>query len=269
MDGTLLNDKKEISEKNKIMIAKIRDMGIRVVVCTGRLFVSAKYFGSLIGEKVDVIASNGAYIINEDEKVIFHSRLGRENSLETLKVMKRNNITPHFYSMDTIYTEKMVNSALFYQKYNESVQDQRYHVKFEMVKDWEMTIENYQEEIMKVVGVHEDPDVLDRAKKETGSNPNVNIVYSHVNNFEVMCKGTSKGHGIKTLAEYYGIERNEIVAFGDSNNDASMLEFVGMPVAMGNGTEEIKNLAKYITHSNNESGVARGLENIFIKEIWK
>ena len=132
MDGTLLTSDKRISEKNKEYLKKIKDKGVKIAVCTGRLLISAKFFANLIGEEVDVIASNGAMIIDKNENEIYQSHLGLENGLFALEIMKKYNIYPHFYSKDTIFTEKFINSSIFYQKYNEAAKEERYKVKFQL-----------------------------------------------------------------------------------------------------------------------------------------
>ncbi len=263
MDGTLLTTDKRISEKNKEYLRKIKDKGVIIAVCTGRLLISAKFFANLIGEKVDVIASNGAMVIDKDQNEIYESHLGYENGMFALEIMEKNNINPHFYSIDTIYTEKMVNSAIFYQKYNEFAGDERFKVKFHMVKNWKETLKVNENKIMKTVGMNEDIELIRKIRSELSENPNIEVVYSHEKNFEVMKKGVSKGNSIGILAAHYGISRDEIVAFGDSNNDVSMLKYAGLSVAMGNGTEEIKKHADFITLSNDEDGVAHGIKKIF------
>ena len=61
------------------------------------------------------------------------------------------------------------------------------------------------------------------------------VVSSRFDNFEVMNKGVSKGNSVKILADYYGINREQVICIGDSENDLSMIKFAGLGVAMGNG----------------------------------
>ncbi|WBW98797.1 Cof-type HAD-IIB family hydrolase [Oceanirhabdus sp. W0125-5] len=264
MDGTLLTSDKRISEKNKEYLRRIKDRGVIIAVCTGRLLISAKYFANLIGEEVDVIASNGALVIDKNDNEIYESHLGYENGICALEIMKNNNIYPHFYSRDTVYTEKMAYSSIFYQKYNEAAGNDKYKVKFNMVKNWDETLRVNENKIMKAVGMSEDINLIRKIRSQLSENSNMEVVYSHNKNFEVMKKGVSKGNSIGILAAHYGISRDEIVAFGDSNNDVSMLKYAGLGVAMGNGTKEIKENSDFITLSNDEDGVAHGIEKIFL-----
>ena len=79
---------------------------------------------------------------------------------------------------------------------------------------------------------------------------------------EVVPKHVSKGNGLKMLGEILGISLDEMAACGDEENDLPMLTVVGYPVAMGNGSKEVKEVAKYVTATNEESGVAQAIYHI-------
>ena len=92
------------------------------------------------------------------------------------------------------------------------------------------------------------------------------MVSSRFDNFEVMNKGVSKGNAVKILADYYGINSEQVICIGDSENDLSMIKFAGLGVAMGNGSQVVKEAAQYITDSNNCDGVAKVIEK-FVLEV--
>ena len=264
MDGTLLNDNKVISEKNKEAIKKACDMGVKVAVCTGRIFTSADFFADLLGVKIPVIASNGAYIREKDENiVVYKSLLGYEKSIQALKVMKKYGIYPHFYTTDTIFTEKLIYSSIFYTKVNETLPEGK-KVKIEMVNDWEKVLFENKDYIMKAVGVDEDEEKIKKVKQELRRNYDLEVVSSHRTNFEIMNKGVSKGSAVGILADFYGIKTEEIITFGDSENDLSMIKHAGLGIVMGNGDEEVKKYADYITDTNENDGVAKAIEKFVL-----
>jgi len=76
---------------------------------------------------------------------------------------------------------------------------------------------------------------------------------------EVTQKDAQKGKALEHLCKYLGIHMEEVMAIGDNVNDHSMLVRAGYPVAMGNANEEIKKIAKYVTVSNDEDGVAKAI----------
>lgn len=265
MDGTLLNDNKVISERNKEAIKKACSIGVKVAVCTGRIFTSADFFGDVIGVKTPVIASNGAYIREKDQnRVVYKSLLGYEKSIQVLKVMKKYGIYPHFYTTDTIYTEKLIHSSVFYTKVNETLPEGK-KVKIEMVSDWEKVLFENKDYIMKAVGVDKDEEKIKKVKQELKDNYDLEVVSSHRTNFEIMNKGVSKGSAVSILADFYGIKREEIITFGDSENDLSMIKHAGLGIVMGNGDEEVKKHADYITDTNEKDGVAKAIEKFILE----
>jgi hydroxymethylpyrimidine pyrophosphatase-like HAD family hydrolase len=76
-------------------------------------------------------------------------------------------------------------------------------------------------------------------------------------------KGISKAGSLQTICDILNIKREEVIAFGDAQNDISMIEFAGMGVAMGNACEELKAAADEITLSNNDDGIAHTLEKYY------
>ena len=84
--------------------------------------------------------------------------------------------------------------------------------------------------------------------------------------YEVMPKGLSKGTSILEACKIFDIDREDTIVFGDEMNDMSMFEVAGTGVAMGNAVESIKNVADYVTKTNNEDGIAYYLENFVLNK---
>lgn len=265
MDGTLLNDKKTISDRNLRAINLACEKGVRIAVCTGRIFTSADFFSELLGVKSPVIASNGAYIREKDrDEVVYESTLGVEKCKKLLSVFRQYDIYPHYYTSDTVFTEKLIYSSSFYEEVNKTLPKDK-QIKIILVKDWEKTFQKYEKEIFKGIAVDEDIEKIQKAKMSLKGMEEFEVVSSRFDNFEVMNKGVSKGSAVKKLAEYYGISREQVICIGDSENDLSMINFAGLGVAMGNGDENVKEAAKYVTDSNNCDGVAKVIEKFVLE----
>ena len=82
-----------------------------------------------------------------------------------------------------------------------------------------------------------------------------------------MEKGISKGTSLNQLIQILGIEREEVIAMGDSYNDLEMIEFAGLGVAMGNANDDIKAAADYVTDTNMNDGVAKVVEEFILNEL--
>lgn len=77
-------------------------------------------------------------------------------------------------------------------------------------------------------------------------------------------KGCNKGDGLLHLAKSLGIKREEVMGCGDADNDRELLECSGFSVAMENGIDEIKEIADYITVTNEKNGVAKAMEKFVL-----
>ena len=98
------------------------------------------------------------------------------------------------------------------------------------------------------------------------SNPkNHTVTQSSFDLLEFLHPEVSKAHGLAMIARDLGIKPEEIIAIGDSHNDIGMLQFAGLGVAMGNADEEVKQVARYVTRSNAEDGVAFVLEELVLR----
>jgi len=266
MDGTLLNDKKNISERNLKSIRLANEKGVRIVVCTGRIFTSANFFSELLGVKSPVIASNGAYIREKDrDEIVYNATLGEEKCKKLLSVFRQYDIYPHYYTSNKIFTEDVTFSSRFYKETNKILSKDN-QIKSMLVKDWNKVFKEYGNEIFKCIGVEVDLEKIEKVKKSLRGMNDFEVVSSNFDNFEVTNKGVTKGNAVKILADYYGINKEQVICIGDSENDLSMIEFAGLGVAMGNADENVKLASQYITDTNNNDGVAKVIEK-FVLEV--
>lgn len=264
MDGTLLNSRGEISKRNLDAINKAHDKGVKVTISTGRMFTSARYYADLVEIKVPIIATNGAYIREKDrDEIIYKATLGKKRCEDILKVLRKYEIYPHFNTPDIIFTEKIIYASKSYTNMNKTLPKDR-QIDIRIVENWEDIFETYQDEILKCICYDTDIEKIKCAKEELLKNEELEVVSSRMDNFEVMCKGVSKGRAVEVLSGFYDIKKEEIMCIGDNENDISMIKYAGMGVAMGNGEEFVKKIANYVTASNDEDGVAKAIEKLIL-----
>lgn len=268
MDGTLLNSKNEVSERNKEVLKKAKELGVNIAITTGRLFSSARYYSDLIGIDTAVIASNGAYIkTNYNDEPILENPISIDLVIEIFNIVKKYGLSVNFNSWDTLIREYEVPETHAYAVMNKALPENK-RVKFIIDnKNFTETLKNFNDKILKgiVIEERENKEQLWAAKEELKKvlGDRLHIVSSGHNNFEVMSGNTSKGKAVECYAKSLNIPASEVMCIGDSENDLSMLKFAGIGVAMGNGLDLIKKEADYITDSNDEDGVA-GAINHFV-----
>lgn len=272
MDGTLLNSKKNVSEANKNAIKKAHELGVDIVITTGRVYENAVFYSNLIGVKSPVIASNGAIIKEKDtEEVVYRSSLGIENIKQIISICNKYKVRPNFNTHNSFICGSrfvyMLVSRLFL-KSMRAADDGK--LKMEYIKDNRKLIKKLEQkcdDVIKCEIIHMSSKKISALKKELHKLKDIEVVSSSKYNIEITAKFVSKGKAVEALANYYKIRREEIITIGDSENDLSMIEYGGLGVAMGNAMEEIKRRADYITDTNNNDGVAEVINKFILNKV--
>ena len=266
MDGTLLNSKHEVSERNKKAIKEAIEKGIVVAITTGRIFKSAKIYADLLGIETPIVASNGGFIKEQDkEEIIYKSALTYDQLKVIDSVIKKHNLNVYYNLYNGIILEKTLNENHAYKQTNRKVKRNEDKITILENVDVDKAFKENEGDILKAICIeNENIDALNRAKKELREIEGLEVVSSWSNNFEVMPKGTCKWSGIKQLAKILGIKENEIICIGDSENDLSMIQNAGFGIAMGNARKDVKEAAKYITDNNECDGVGKAIEKIVL-----
>ncbi|MGG7325512.1 Cof-type HAD-IIB family hydrolase [Clostridium baratii] len=265
MDGTLLKDKKTVSEENLNSIKLAIKKGVKVLITTGRIYDCAKMYSEKIGLDTPIIASNGAFIGYKD-KVIYNNPLKKEDILKFLEVTKKHGLKAYLTANFGIISEEELAEDHVYKILNKTLKDEE-KVKLIVSDNIKEEIEKFDGEILKGVCADKNNKVnLIKAREELESlNTNMEIVSSWNDNFEVMRNGSTKGDAVRYLANYFGIDKEEVMCIGDSENDLSMIKYAGIGVAMGNASEDIKRVADYVTDTNVNDGVAKAINKFVLK----
>ena len=260
LDGTLLNGKHGISDENKEAIKQEKEQGVKVVLCTGRpLLGMIAYLEELnLREAGDYgITYNGGLVQRTDTgEVLSKTTLTKAETEEIFKLSKQINLPCNFIDLEKIYEPP-------YPKGRESL----YPTVMSALPYVSIAMEEVPDDIAinKTVFCYAQMD-LDEAIKNIPVHfyKKYTIMKSRPILLELMPKGVDKGSGIAVLADLLGFKASEVMALGDEANDAAMIEYAGMGVAMGNATDDIKSMAQYITKTNEEHGVAHAFQKFVL-----
>ncbi|GAA0078380.1 sugar-phosphatase [Clostridium sp. CTA-5] len=259
MDGTLLTSDKKISERNKKAIKKAEEKGVKVVLASGRPSEGLRHYLeelNLLKEEDYVLSFNGAVSQNAKTGEIMSSTVLKGSDLKYLNnIAKETGVNIHAFSEErglitpkiSQYTEVEADIN----KINITIAD------FDSIDD--------DENIVKVMMI--DPEeVLEETIKKLPKEvyEKYTVLRSTPYFLEFMNKEVDKGEGLKKLAESLGIKREEVIAMGDAGNDLSMVKYAGLGVAMDNAFPEVKEVAEFITKSNDEDGVAYAIEKFVL-----
>ena len=262
MDYTLLNKEKKVSDRNREALRRAMEKGVHMVVATGRIYTSARIYAKLLGLDTPIIASNGA-LIKDASKTIFRDILSQDTVREMLRLCHKYGVYCHFFTENTIYSEKLINVSLRYTEWNKYMGEED-QVKIRIVDDGEEIVEAAKSEVLKAVVFDDDDEKIQKLRDGIMETGIVSVSQSMKHNLEVMNKGVNKGNAVRILAQMYGINREEIIAIGDNENDISMIEYAGLGIAMGNAEELLKRAADHVTGDYQEDGVAEAIEKFIL-----
>ena len=260
LDGTLLNSKKELSPGNFAALEAAAAKGIYVVPCTGRFFKAMPECIRSLPFLRYAITINGAEIYDvQADKALYTAPITPEQAdrifaaLDTLPVIydcfqdgwgwmdrKFYEISDQFAAADT---------APGY------IQNTR-----TPVENFRQVIKARGRGVQKIQMFFQDPDLRIQMLEELPRRfPDLNVTSSISNNIEINSSEAHKGNALLELCRYLQIDPSQTMAFGDGLNDLTMLQTAAVGVAMGNANPRAKELANYITDTNDNDGVAKAV----------
>lgn len=260
LDDTLLNSKITVSPRNVAAIKKAKAAGITIMIATGRMYISAKKFADLLELDVPIVTYNGALVKgSRSGKMYYEHPLELDTALELLAYCQEK----HYYIQAYQGSQLLVyEHNAFSKRYTEisgisatAVGEALYHIDIAPYKLLVMTkTEEFKAAWQDI---------------ETRFQGKVGVTSSKDNFLELMSPGVNKWNAVKAIGLLYHIRADEIMCIGDSNNDLGMIKNAGFGVAMGNGKDEVKRVAKFVTATNDEDGVAVAIEKVLVNQQKK
>ena len=248
LDGTTLRKDKTVSKYTIETLLECVNSGIKVLFATARPPRDAYKYVPVELRNNPIICYNAACIINKDKEVLFKNEILKKDVLEIIKICKQ-------FGYDNLCIE--VNDKLF------SNFDTSYFfgsAKTEIVDLEKMDFQSAYKFII-------------CSKEKIGEEilkflPNSckGIITDNGSLCQIISAQASKWKSIENLISKEGIDKKDVIAFGDDYNDLDMIKNAGIGVAMENSEEEIKNVANYITESNQNDGVAKFLKEKILRK---
>ena len=242
IDGTLLNSNRDISKKTHDALIKAQQLGHIVVIASGRDPFGVYPFADILEfKKFDGLLSN------------FNG--GRITNYKT----GEKNLDMHYiiYSDDGILTSSSDTYTL------KEICDKAF-TSYKVIDDLAYSLDFAPNKIM----FSQNPNLIDKDAKKLKDKffEKTAQVKSTPYFYEIMPKGIDKGRSLKEIADYYNMSMDDVIAFGDEENDLTMIEMAGCGIVMGNGTDFMKSKADFITKTNDEDGIAYYLEKFVFNE---
>lgn len=264
LDGTLLNEEKHITEENRRALEECIARGIHIVPTTGRTLQGIPDEVKGIPGVRYAITVNGGKIMDQTEKRVIDSCvLEPVQALEVIDIVRDYPVMYDAYINGRGVCEKRFLDHLedygitgAGKKFIESIRDA-----YPSIRDH---VEQTGEQVEKLNIFFRDLSCREEIREKVNGLGFAVVSSSMYNNLEVNAKGATKGEGILRLAAHLGILPEETMAFGDGENDISMIEKAGLGVAMGNAGDFLKERAGFVTRTNDESGVAWAIDRFVL-----
>ena len=266
LDGTTINNDRVISETNRQAMKEAADMGIRIVIATGRPLIALPKDVFEIEAIRYALTSNGAAITDIRENSTFY-----KNCLSPVAVRASVELLRQYdYVLEAIARGEAFLDGTYYNEVVRtgfSYRDAQYILNTRKPVDdvCNFMLENI-EDIENININFEDISKKPAMYEELIKLPETTITSSFDHNLEIVGETTSKAEALKEMGKLMGIEKDEMMAIGDSPNDIAMLKEAGIAVAVGNAKDEVKAMADYIAPTNHEDGVADAIEKFVLSD---
>lgn len=251
LDDTLLDEEKKVPKDTADILKRLHDNGIHIVISSGRMTPTQMSIAKAFTQDISYISYNGSVVVFEDGQ-----RAEFDIPVDKIREVVRYCNEEHLYVV--IYH----NESIYAQTYEEGL---RYDI--DTINARSVEIMDFLEgEIFPtpkiVILAHPDkvPTIVKDVEKRF---PDLFITRSNSAVIEFMPKGVSKESGLKLVCEHLGIDREEVIAFGDNYNDMSMVEWAGMGVAVANSVDDLKAVADKVSVKERSEGVAEVLREVF------
>lgn len=263
VDGTLLNSEQEISKQTLATLLKVQQMGLRIVLASGRSTYGLRRLIDKLELKNNrgyILSYNGAQVIQlENEELLFEKRIDPAQLPYLERKAQKNGFGIFTYHKDKLITPNPDNP----------------HIQNEArLNGMEILAVNSLEEAVdfapcKCVLVSDDQEKLvglkDHWRKRLAGV--LDVYRSEPFFLEVVPESIDKGNTLAVLIDRLGVTSDQVIAVGDGRRDFSMLQLAGLGIAMGNAQDSIKACADYITETNDNDGVALALQKFIIAEV--
>ena len=259
LDGTLMStDHITVTEKTKRSLEKAHDMGIKTVIATGRTLSVTESVLEQVPFIDYVIYSNGAAVYDRCKGENIYSKIMYSDTVDSIiDILESYPVYYEVYAEGRPHSEE--SKAAFFK--NKDLPQEFLNAYLEAIENHN-SISRYAKnnDIEKINLFYFDGEYYEEIRDALYSLDDVAFTSPVSGDLEMTCMGVNKGEALKGMCETLGISPDEVMAFGDADNDIEMLKFAKYGVAMANASQVCKDAAAYETLSNGEDGIAVAIE---------
>ena len=264
VDGTLTNDKKEITPKTREVLLKAQKQGVLLILASGRPTTGLVEIGKVLEMDKNnglFISYNGSKVINfQTGEELFNEPLKLEDAKAVLEHMKKFEIKPMIDKGDYMYVNDVYNCMIRFR--GEPFNVIKYESRGGNYKLCEIDdLAAFVDYPLNKILTAGEPEYLQEHYIEMMEpfKDKLNCMFTGPFYFEFTAKDIDKAKALDTVLKPLEITADEVIAFGDGHNDISIIKYAGIGVAMENAVADLKEAADEITLSNEQDGIAESL----------
>lgn len=252
IDGTLINDQHQLTEKTKAAIQKRIKKGDLFIPVSARMPQAIRTVADAITKNYPMICYNGALVLDQNKRVIESQTMAIAQAREIISSVE--------YNYPSIAWNVYVGNQWFSPKMPANLNEE----KIVQVKSIKIAVDDLKRltECHKLLLIGKPTEIDELKHKLKTKFSNLNITKSSPILLEIMAKGVQKGTAVKNLITFFQVPVQATYAFGDNYNDEEMLKVVGHSVAMGNAPQTLKQEVTEVTLDNNHDGIAAVLNKM-------
>lgn len=264
LDGTTLNNQKEISPRTINAFKAAMEKGVHIIVSTGRTFQSLPQQLFDIEGLEYVVTSNGAHITElATMKTIYENYIASHAVEEVVRVLRDTGFSIETFVGGKAYIDKA--------EYEDVAENGSTYRDAEYIKTTRNPVPHicdymisHKDQIENISINFEFMEDKEKWGQVLGKIDDITLTSSFRHNFEIGGADTSKGEALRFLMRRLGVTEHELMACGDSPNDVEMLKLAEIGVVVGNASKEMKDLGDYVTDTNDNDGVAKAIEKFVL-----
>lgn len=255
LDGTLLNSNHIVTDRNCTVLRELSKQGMVVVLVSGRMHQSILPISDQIGLENPIISYNGGMVKHaKTGQVYHHTPIAAATAMDLINYCDERGLHLNFCLDDQLYIRTENSWSELYES--------RTGVRANVVGNLQKLAGGEPTKMQVLDTPKKVEHLLIDFQKDFGNR--LYITRTQIEYIEFMNPQVSKGPALEALATQSGISMDLVVAFGDGDNDKSMMTVAGFSVAMKNSIDELKECADYVTESNDSDGVAHAVERLLL-----
>ena len=271
MDGTLLNSKHVISKGNVEAIKKAQELGVDFAIVTGRDYNGVKDFAKEFDLNCEFILMNGAEYRDRQGNILEGIKLNKNTLEDIIKIMDEAGLIMEIFTGDSILVKSKEEAIKLledrFSVFDSDAADEEVKAAVRKFMN-RRKIESYDSlddlmdeslNIYKIITFNKDEKLIQETKNKLRQIEGLSVVSTFSNDIEICDIQAQKGLILAKVAKKMGLEKDEVMVLGDSFNDYSMFTEFKNSYAMKNAIPEIKEIAGFITDTNDNDGVAKAI----------